>query len=214
MENNIQKQVKKGTTTVGIVCKDGIVLVADKRASAGYLIANKKTEKIHKVNENMAVTMAGLVSDAQLIVKLVRAELRLKKIRTQEDPSVKESANLIANILYQNLRKMSMVPGIVSFLLGGKDSNGFKLYDLGIDGSIAEVDDYTSTGSGSYFAIGVLETLYKEGMTVKEGIDLAKRAINAAVQRDMPTGDGIDVYTITENGAQKIETQKLEKKVQ
>ena len=214
MEEDIKNSIKKGTTTVGLVCKDGIVLAADKRVSAGYMIANKKFKKIHKVSDNMAVTMAGLVSDAQLIVKLVKAELRLKKIRTDEEPSTKEAANLLANILYQNIRKMSMVPGIVGFLLAGKDAKGYHLYNLGVDGSVSLVDDYDSTGSGSIFALGVLETLYNGDMTVKEGIAMVKKAINAAIQRDMPTGSGIDIFTITEKGAHRVETQLLEKKVE
>lgn len=214
MEENIQDAIKKGTTTVGIVCKDGIVLAADKRASAGYMIANKKMDKLQTINDNMAVTMAGLVSDAQLIVKLIRAELRLKKIRTSEEPTVKETANLLGNILYQNIRKMSMVPGIVSFLLGGKDDSCFGLYEIGVDGSIAETDDYVSTGSGSIYAYGVLEALYTKDLTLKEGVALAKKAINAAIQRDMPTGNGVDIITITSNGVKKVETQILNYKLE
>lgn len=209
MEENIEKSIKKGTTTVGIVCKDGIVLAADKRISMGYLIANKKGEKIHLVSPNMAVTMAGLVSDAQLIVKLARAELNLKKIRSQKEPTVKEAANMIGNILYQNMRKMSMVPGIVSFLLGGKDKHGFKLYELGMDGSVTIADRFTSSGSGSSVAFGVLESSYIEGISVKEGVELAIKTINSAIQRDMPTGEGIDVVTITNEGAKKALGKKI-----
>ena len=214
MEENIEKSVKKGTTTVGLVCKDGIVLAADKRASAGNLVANRKMDKVHTINDDMAITMAGLVSDAQLILKVVRAELRLKKIRTAENPTVKETGNLLANIFYQNIRKMSMVPGIVAFLLGGRDDHGFSLYEIGIDGSLSIAEDYVSTGSGSMMAFGVLETLYDKEMTIKEGIVLAKKAINAAMRRDMPTGDGIDIFTITDKGAHKVETQIIDKNIQ
>ncbi|NQU99788.1 MAG: proteasome subunit beta [Parcubacteria group bacterium] len=214
MNENIEKSVKKGTTTVGIVCKDGIVLAADKRASAGYLIANNKTDKVHKLNDDAVITMAGLVSDAQLILKLSKAELRLKTIRSAKKSSMKETANLLANIFYQNIRRPSMVPGIVSFLLGGRDTIGYHLYDIGIDGSLSKMNDYVSTGSGSPIAYGVLETLYNKEMTVKEGIELAKKAISSAIQRDMPTGDGIDIFTITEKGAHKVETQYLVKKLE
>ena len=214
MNENIEKSVKKGTTTVGIVCKDGIVLAADKRASAGYLIANNKTDKVHKLNDDAVITMAGLVSDAQLILKLSKAELRLKTIRSAKKSSMKETANLLANIFYQNIRRPSMVPGIVSFLLGGRDTIGYHLYDIGIDGSLSKMNDYVSTGSGSPIAYGVLETLYNKEMTVKEGIELAKKAISSAIQRDLPTGDGIDIFTITEKGAHKVETQYLVKKLE
>src|SRR3989344_1358670 len=146
MENDMKLQ--KGTTTVGIVCKDGIVLAADKRATAGFVV-NKHTQKIHRITDRMAVTMAGLVSDAQLLVKLIRAEVKLKDLQTLRTSTVKETANLLAGMLYMNLRKMSMVPGIVAFLLGGNDHEGSHLYDLGIDGSITEIEDYVSDGSGS-----------------------------------------------------------------
>lgn len=208
MEQTSEK-FQKGTTTVGIVCTDGIVLAADKRASAGNFIASKDTDKIHKISPNMAVTMAGLVSDAQLIVKLARAELSLKKIRNQKEAVVKEAANLVANILYQNIRKFSTVPGIVSFLLGGKDKYGYSLYELGIDGSLSDIKRFVSTGSGSYMAYGVMETLYKEEFTVKEGVELAMKSISAAMQRDMATGEGIDVFVIDPSGVKKVIGKKI-----
>src|SRR3989338_2045320 len=149
MDNNEVKPLK-GTTTVGIACKDGIVLAADRRATAGFIV-NKKAQKIIIINDNLAVTMAGLVSDAQLLSKLVKAELKLKDLQSNRTSNVKEAANLLGGMLYVNLRKPTMVPGIVGFLLGGSDSDGFHLYDLGIDGSITEVDDYVSDGSGSVF---------------------------------------------------------------
>ena len=115
-----ESQVQKGTTTVGLVCKDAVILAADKRATAGFIV-NKHTQKIHKVNERMGVTMAGLVSDAQLLVKLIRAEVKLKDLQTLRKTSTREAANLLAGMLYNNLRKPSMVAGIVSFLFSGND---------------------------------------------------------------------------------------------
>lgn len=191
--------VQKGTTTVGIVCKDGVVLAADKRATAGFVV-NKHTQKIHKITDEMAVTMAGLVSDAQLLVKLIRAEIKLKDLQTNRKSNVKEAANLLAGMLYSNLRKFSTVPGIVAFLLGGKDQDGTHLYDLGIDGSITEINEYVSDGSGSVFALGVLEAMYKKNMSIEDGTTLAVKAINAALQRDTATGNGIDVWVITKDG--------------
>lgn len=197
-----EMNVQKGTTTVGLVCKDGIVLAADKRATAGFVV-NKRADKIHEVTDYMAVTMAGLVSDAQLLIKLIRAETKLRNLQIMRNSTVKETANLLAGMLYSNIRKMSMVPGIVGFLLGGNDKEGNHLYDLGIDGSITEVDDYVSDGSGSVFAIGTLEALYKKNMSTDEGIKLAVKAINAALQRDTATGNGIDVWIVNEKGIKK-----------
>lgn len=197
-------KLHKGTTTVGIICKEGVVLAADKRTSAGYLIANKKTKKIHQISDHMAITIAGLVSDAQLFTKIIKAQLKLLTIRKAKEPTVKEAANMLSSMSYANIRRPSMVPGIVGFLLGGVDNHGQHLYELGIDGAISESEDYRADGSGSSFAIGVLETLYKKDMTLDEGVQLAVKAINAAVQRDLATGNGIDVFTITKDGCKHV----------
>ena len=214
MEGNLEKEARKGTTTIGLVCKDGIVLVADRRVSAGYFIASKKIKKIYKITTNVAVTTAGMVSDAQLVIKLIQAELRLKKIRTGKEPNVKESANLSAAILYSNIRRPSMLPSIVGMLLGGKDEEGFHLFEIGPDGSITEADDFISNGSGSPLAYGVLEAMYQKNMSLQEAIKLATKAINSAIQRDMPTGDGIDIVTITEKGVEILPTKQIERVIQ
>ena len=201
MENEV---IKTGTTTLGLVCKDGLVLAADKRATAGYLIASKKTEKIHQIGDNMAVTMAGTASDAQLLVKISRAEIKLKSIRTGLEVSVKEAANLVSRLVYDNIRKYSTIPGVSHFILAGKDSEGFSLYDLFPDGTIELCDEYISSGSGSVMVFGVLETLYKKGMSVDEGVKLAVKCLNAALQRDAASGSGFDVVTITSEGIKKV----------
>jgi len=149
----MNEKLKKGTTTVGIVCKEGIVLAADKRATAGFVV-NKKAQKIFAIADNMAITMAGLVSDAQLLTKVIKAELKLKDIQTNRKSTLKEAANMLGGLLYSNLRKPSMIQSIVAFLLAGYDKEGGHLYDLGVDGSVTDVDDYVSDGSGSVFCIG------------------------------------------------------------
>ncbi|MBI2545859.1 proteasome subunit beta [Candidatus Woesearchaeota archaeon] len=206
--------METGTTTVGIVCKDGIVLAADKRATAGYLIANKKTEKIQKVTDNIALTMAGTVSDAQLLIKVAESELRLKRIRAGREVNVKEAANLIARLVYSNIRKFSVIPGISHFVLGGKDSKGHYLYDIYADGSIMEIDDFISSGSGSVFVFGVLESQYKKDLSVEEGVKLAVKCVNAALQRDIASGDGIDVMTVTKDGVKKVLSRELRLKIE
>lgn len=205
----MEDKFHKGTTTVGIVCKDGVVLAADRRTSAGYLIADKKTEKVKKISEHMAITTAGLVSDAQLFTKVIRAQLRLLTIRKAKEPSVKEAANLLGNMSYNNIRRPSMIQGIVGFLLGGVDKYGNHLYEVGIDGSLSYADDYRADGSGCTVALGVLETLYKKDIALEEGVKIAVKAVNAAVQRDLATGDGIDVFTVTKDGVKRVVQKQL-----
>jgi len=211
MEENVNDFVKKGTTTVGIVCKDGIILAADKRATfAGRIIANKDVDKIFKISNNMAITTAGTVSDVQLITKLIKAELTLIKIRTGREASVKTTANLLGAIVYHNIRKFSPILGVTGFLLGGIDDTGFYLYELGPDGSVLEHKNYATDGSGMMMAWGVLDTLYKEGINIQDGVKLAVKAVNAAMQRDAATGEAIDVYKVNISGVEKVLTKRLE----
>jgi len=202
--------MKTGTTTLAIKCKDGLVLAADKRATAGNFIANKKVKKVFAVTKHLVLTMAGTVSDAQLMTKLFRAELQLKTYRTKRTPNMRESANLLAGMVYSNIRKMSLIPGISHFLIAGEDVEGFHVYDLYPDGSLTEIDDFVSSGSGSVMAYGVLETLYKTDLTVEEGVKLALQSVNAALQRDSASGNGIDVVTITKTGIKRVIEKELE----
>lgn len=206
----MEQQLKTGTTTVGIMCKDGVVLAADKRATAGTMIVDKRAEKVHLLTDDFAVTIAGTVSDAQLLIKLSRAELKLKEVRTNKKPTAKEAANLVGGLLYSNIRRMSMLPGIAHFLMGAKDMQGVHLYDLFPDGSVTKIRDFISSGSGSVFAYGVLETQYNPDMTTNEGVKLAVKAVNTALNRDSASGNGIDVIVITSKEIKRVMNKEVE----
>jgi proteasome beta subunit len=202
-------QYKKGTTTVGIVCKDAIILAADRRATAGTLIVDKKAQKVHKITDNIAVTIAGAVADAQLLIKLLRAETKLKAIRTRRVPTVKETANMLGGLLYSNIRQFSLIPGITHFLLAGYDKDGLHLYDLFPDGSVTEIEDYTSSGSGSVIAYGVLESQYQKDLPADAALKLAVKSVNAALQRDSATGNGIDAIKVTTKGIERAFSEEI-----
>lgn len=209
-----QHVLKTGTTTVGIVCKDGIVLAADKRGTYGgdhgvSYIASSDHDKIYPVTESMIVTVAGVASDTRKVIKLTKAELRLKELRTKQKPSIKEAANLFSSIVYQNIRQFSPIMAITQFLLAGYDDNGFYLYQINPDGMLDEVKDYEATGSGMMQSHPLLDSEYRPGMTLDEGIKLAKKCINASRKRDPASGDGIDVYTVTKGEVKQVVKQEL-----
>lgn len=210
MDEQLVAKTKHGTTTIGLVCRDGIVLASEKRATMGTFIADKKSEKIYKITDTLAITTAGTVSDAQLLTKLIKAELKLKEVRTDRGATAREAANLLGSLIYGNIRKYSLIPGITQFLLAGYDREGIHLYDLFVDGSVMECDDYVSSGSGSIIVYGVLEAMYRKDMTLKEGIELAVKCLNAAIQRDIASGNGIVVYTVAKDGIKKVIDRDLE----
>jgi proteasome beta subunit len=223
MSQEIEKNIlKTGTTTLGLVCKDGIVLAADKRMSYGgeggvSLVAGKNAQKVVPINDKLVVTTAGVVSDIQFLIKLIRAELRLKEIKSKEEPSTGEAVNLLSSLVYQNIRKFSAVIGIAHFLVAGRDSSGASLYEVGADGSVSKIEDFVASGSGTVLVYGLLESEYKKHMSVEDGVKLAVRAINSSMKRDPGTGEGLDVFTITEKEikqvlAQEVETMFVDKK--
>jgi proteasome beta subunit len=199
----MDQPLKTGTTTVGIVCKDAVILAADRKATAGNLIAHKKMKKLVKVSDMMALTTAGVVSDIQLLVKLLRAELSLKETQTSRKARVIEAANLLSGMCYRAIRQPTMIMTIASFMLGGADEEGVYLYDIEPAGSVMSHDDFNADGSGSVFALGVLEAEYKPNLSVEDGLELAKRAVNAAIQRDTASGCGIDIWIITKKGIEE-----------
>ena len=199
--------IKTGTTTLGIVCKDGVIIAADKRATAGGFIVGKDMEKVIQINENLAITTAGSVSDIQLFIKLFRAELKLKNIKSNRSNTIKECANLAARMLYESARQY--FGSMAHILLSGFDKQGTHLYELYPDGSLTEVKDYVSSGSGSPMVYGILESSYKESITIKEAEDLAVKAVSSSMQRDSFSGNGIDVMVITKDSIKKTIQKKV-----
>jgi len=215
LKNDLKQHIRKtGTTTVGIVCKDGIIIAADTRGTYGSdrgvtYIASKDEKKIEKVGDNIVVTTAGVASDLQKVIKLVRAELRLKELKSKEKPTIKQAANLFASVAYQNIRQPSMILGITHFLLAGYDNEGFYLYDIHPDGYLQKIEEYSSTGSGMIHINPILDSDYKKEITLKEGIDLALKLVNASMKRDPATGEGIEVYTVTNKEVKQVAKKEV-----
>lgn len=200
---------KKGTTTVGVVCNDGIVLAADKRGTLGHLAMHKKVDKIQKVTEFIGLTTAGMVGDAQKLYDYLKAELQIYILEKEEEPTVEVASKLLSNILYDGRR--SFIPYMSMFLLGGKSEKGdFKVFSLDSGGS-SILDTYVCSGSGMEMAYGVLDSMYKEGISTTEGIMMASKAINSALQRDVFSGDGVDVVVITDKGYRQLDSGEVNK---
>lgn len=208
----MNETLKTGTTTLGLVGKDLVVLAADKRATAGDMIVNKKAQKIFRIAENLAVTVAGTVSDIVLLIKLIKAELKLKEVRIGRKSSVKEAANLLATYVYSNIRNFSVIPGVTHFLMAGYDEKGLHLFDIFPDGTAIDIEEYVSSGSGSVFVYGVMEANYKNELNEKEAIELANKAVNAALQRDTCSGGGVDIWVVDKKGIRVVMEKTLTQK--
>jgi len=186
----------KGTTTVGFVTRDFVVLAADKRASSGIYVAHRNVKKIEIIDERTAMTIAGLVADAQILANYLRNENKLYQIRTGRRMSLRAMGSLLALILNES----KYFPYIVQLLLGGIDIDDKpRLYQINIFGDLTE-EKYVATGSGSPIAIGVLESNYSEDLDLDRAVAVAREAVSSAIKRDVFTGEGIDIVVITRSG--------------
>ncbi|MFB6244987.1 MAG: archaeal proteasome endopeptidase complex subunit beta [Candidatus Nanohaloarchaea archaeon] len=206
MQEHKQKEMEEletGTTTVGLTTDEGVVLAADRRASMGRLTASKTAKKIYELDENVGLTIAGSVGDAQKIVRTMRTQLNLHKLETKE-LSVKGAGTLLANIMHGS----KMMPYMNQFILGGINDHGGVLYDLDPAGGLMKHERFTSTGSGSQMAYGLLEDRFEEGMDHDEAKELAVSAVSSAMERDTASGNGVMVAEITEEGGFQVVEEK------
>jgi len=199
------ENLKTGTTTLGIIGKDFVVLAAERKATMGYLVASKNMKKIMKLEDHAAMTIAGSVGDAQALERYIKAEIRLYELEESKRMPIKAMATLVANILYAR----SYYPYYVQLLIGGHDGKP-RLYSFDPSGSLVEENEYFSTGSGSVMALGVLEDKYKEGIDLESAKKLAVRAIRAAIERDIASGgSGIDMVVISSKGMSEISGDEI-----
>ncbi|MDR0768275.1 MAG: archaeal proteasome endopeptidase complex subunit beta [Methanosarcinales archaeon] len=201
----MEQNVYKGTTTVGVICSDGIVLASEKRATMGHFIASREAKKVYQISNTTGLTIAGSVGDAQQIVRIMTVESKLYEMRRKEPVTIKGLATMLSNTLNSN----RYYPYSVQLLIGGVDKNGPALYSLDAMGGIIEESKAVSTGSGSPIAYGVLEDLYKEGMTVDEGAQLAIRALHNAMKRDAASGDAISVVKISGGKFTRMDDEEI-----
>ena len=200
---------KTGTTILGMVCKDGVVIATERRATMGTLIAHKATKKLYKIDAHLALATAGLVGDLQVLSRYLSAETNLYRLKRDRKIPVKSAATLMSNIL--NQRKFA--PYYVQLILGGWDTKGGHVYSLDAAGG-AIPDKYTAGGSGSPYVFGVLEDRYKDDLTVDEGIDIATRAMSAAMGRDSASGNGIDIAVINEKEFKMISEGEIKTRLE
>lgn len=200
---------KSGTTILGLVCKNGVVMATEQRATMGTLIAHKATKKLYEIDDHLGLATAGLVGDLQVLARYLSAEVNLYRFKRGIQMPVQSAATLMSNIL--NSRKF--YPYYVQLILGGWDSTGGHVYSLDAAGG-AIPDKYTTGGSGSPYVFGVLEDLYTDNLSVDEGINIALRAITAAMNRDSASGNGATLGVISDKGFKMYTDDEVKTRLQ
>jgi proteasome beta subunit len=202
--NEVETALRKGTTTVGLICAESAVLAADTRATAGTLVASKRAQKIFEIEPHIGLTTAGAVGDTQALVSILRAEARLYRMRTRGPITVKGLATLTANVVHGQ----RYFPYLVQLMMAGTDKGGPSLYMIDLWGGLSE-ERMASTGSGSPVAYGLLENRYDPEMSQDDGIDLAVATLKAALERDSATGNTIEAAVIDKEGFSKLDDERV-----
>lgn len=191
--------VLKGTTTVGVVCRDGVILASDTRVTMGFTVAHHKGKKVYKIDEHLAMTISGSVADAQRAVDILKANAHLFRLNTSRLMPVSSAARLIANLLFSS----RYAPLVAQVLIGGIDDTGPRVFSIDPFGSITE-EKCVATGSGSPVAYGVLEDKYKQDASIKDMLGIVVRAVDSAMKRNAASGDSFDVSIIDKKGYREL----------
>lgn len=201
MINNdaVNRLVLKGTTTIGVVCKDGVILASDTRVTMGFYVAHKHGKKIYRIDDHLAMTISGTVADAQRTVDVLTASAQLYELEKGRPMPVSSAARLIANLLFS----ARYAPLVTQVLIGGLDDTGSHVFALDPLGSLTE-EKCVATGSGSPIAYGVLEDRYKEEVSVKELLPVIVKAVGSAMKRDAASGDSFNVTIIDQTGYREL----------
>ena len=214
MDENLKKHMlSTGTTTLGIVTKEGIVIAADKKGTyadnhGGVHYIAGEFNKVKEFNENIIMTIAGVATICLRAINTAKAEIKLKELKNKSKVSIKDIANLFSIMALQSLQS----GGVMGFLMAGKEKGKVHLYEIPADGILKEIETYKIDGSGMMHVNAILDTEYKENMTLKEGIELAKRCIRGSSGRDPASGIGYEIWTVSPEKIEKIEdkTWKLD----
>ncbi len=193
-----QEMYLPGATTLGLTFKDGVILASERRVSYGYFVMSKTGKKVFKITDSIGAACAGLVADMQILMREVAAYTRIYGYETNKEASVKNAAKLLANLLFGR----RLFPYLTQVIIGGVDSEGPGLYVLDPLGSVLS-DRYASVGTGAEIATGVLESEYKDGMTMEEAKKVVTDAFKSAIARDVGSGNEADLLIITKDGIEE-----------
>jgi len=195
-----------GATAVGIKCKDGIVLGNDRRATWGYTVTNKNTQKLFRITDSVGMAAYGLIGDFQFVSRVLKAQAALYELDANDKISTKSIAKMVSNMLYS--RKMA--PLYTNLIIAGVDKDGPHVYTLDGLGSLIP-EDFGATGTGMLLSMGILEADYKPDMSIEDGVKLVEKTIRNSIKRDVMSGNGIDLLIITKDGFEekRIEIKEL-----
>ncbi|GAB1522142.1 proteasome core particle subunit beta 2 [Rhizoctonia solani] len=200
----VPKATSTGTTIVGCLFKDGVVLGADTRATEGDIVADKNCEKIHYIAPHIRCCGAGTAADTEFVTALISSNIELHELSTGRKARVVTAMTMLKQRLFQYQGHIG-----AALVLGGVDPTGPHLFTVAPHGSTDKLP-YVTMGSGSLAAMAVFESQWKAGLERQEAIDLVTAAISAGVFNDLGSGSNVDVCIVTADGTQMLRNYRTD----
>ena len=207
VNRDFYEAIKKGTTTVGIVCSDGVAIGADSRATMDTFISSSEAVKVYKINDVLAMTIAGGVGDAEYLVKVLKTQNEFYKMNEGKPLSPAAATSLLSLVLQEN----KGFPFYVQLVLGGINKGVPEIYNIDPVGGYTKESKFTSTGSGSLTALGYLEGIYDPSLSANDAVKHISKALKIAMKRDSATGDNTKIITITKKGFREYTKEEMDK---
>ncbi|KAL7752427.1 proteasome core particle subunit beta 2 [Sorochytrium milnesiophthora] len=191
------KATSTGTTIVGVIFDNGVVLGADTRSTSGPIVADKNCEKIHYIAPNIYCCGAGTAADTEFTTNLISSQLELHRLSAGgRDSRIITAMTMLKQMLFRYQGNIG-----AALILGGYDPVvGPQLYTLHPHGSTDKLP-YVTMGSGSLAAMAIFEKEWRENMNRQEAIDLVKEGIRAGIFNDLGSGSNVDVVVIEADSA-------------
>ncbi|KAJ1660257.1 Proteasome subunit beta type-1 [Coemansia sp. RSA 1694] len=188
-----------GTTIMAVEFDGGVVVGADSRTTTGSYIANRVTDKLTKVHEQIYCCRSGSAADTQAVADIVKYHLELYTAQHGEAPTVKVAASLFQEICYQNKNNLSA--GII--IAGWDERDGASVYEIPLGGSIHR-QTFAIGGSGSTYIYGYCDKVFRAGMSRDQCVEFVKNSVSLAMSRDGSSGGVVRLAVITKDNVERI----------
>ncbi|HHH80298.1 MAG TPA: archaeal proteasome endopeptidase complex subunit alpha [Thermoplasmatales archaeon] len=193
-----REAVKRGTTTVGLKYKDGVVLIVDKRISS-RLVEPESIEKIFQIDDHIGCATSGLVADARVLVDRARVDAQVNEITYNQKIEVKTLVKRLCDFKQTYTQYGGVRPFGTALLIAGVDDTGPRLFSTDPSGALIEYKA-TSEGEGRNGVVSYFEKNYKEGLNMEEAIILGVKALHKGTEGKInPDAIEIGIVDVSHN---------------
>ncbi|XP_043939246.1 proteasome subunit beta type-8-like [Protopterus annectens] len=205
-DGKVKLEFNHGTTTLAFKFQHGVIVAVDSRCTAGKYIDTQYFKKVIEINPYLLGTMSGSAADCVYWERLLAQQCRIYRLRNKEEISVSAASKLLSNML-SGYRGMGLSVGS---MICGWDKKGPGLYYIDDNGTRLSGHMF-STGSGHAYAYGVMDSGWRQDLSVPEAYDLAQRAIYHATHRDAYSGGTVNMYHMKKDGWIKVSQEDVGK---